>query len=114
MHNVNSQWNSLRTWDNVHKFDADARKHRNLYLHTRSALHRLLVDHTYLNTLKDITKGDMKMSGDVTEENRFGQRSDVLAWFWQQGLNVEEEAVPSVQMQECKFNFYVYLLMSIQ
>ena len=50
----------------------------------------------------------MKMSADVTEENRFGQRSDMLAWFWQQGLNVEEEAVPSVRMQECKVNFYVY------
>ena len=106
--NADSQRTSQRAWDNVHKFDADARKHRNLYLHARSALRRLPVDHTYLDTLKDITEADMKMSADVTEENRFGQRSDVLAWFWRQGPNVEEEAVPSVRMQECKFNFYVY------
>ena len=94
--NADSQRTSLRAWDNIHKFDADARKHRNLYLHSQSALRRLPVDHTYLDTLKDITEGDMKMSGDVTEENRFGQRSDVLARFWRQGTNLEEEAVPSL------------------
>lgn len=71
--NADSQRTSQRSWANVHKFDADARKHRNMYLHARSALRRLPVDQDYLDTLKDITEADMKMSGDVTEENRFGQ-----------------------------------------
>ncbi|KAJ7189424.1 hypothetical protein GGX14DRAFT_383282, partial [Mycena pura] len=31
---------------------------------------------------KPITKEDLKMPGDITETNRIGQRSSVLAWFW--------------------------------
>jgi hypothetical protein len=69
-----------------------------MYLHARSALRRLPVDQDYLDTLKDITEADMKMSGDVTEENRFGQRSDTLAWFWRQGGEFDADAAPSVRM----------------
>jgi hypothetical protein len=44
---------------------------------------------------------DMKMSGNVTEENRYGQRSDTLAWFWRpdDGLSGEDNLSP--RMKEC-------------
>jgi hypothetical protein len=29
-----------------------------------------------------IQSEDLKMSGDIVEENRMGQRNDALAWFW--------------------------------
>jgi hypothetical protein len=99
--NANSQCTSQRAWDNIHKFDADARRHRNIYNHTRNALQRLPVEPEYLETLQDITENDMKMSRDVIEENRFGQRSDTLAWFWRQG-----------GMQECKHNFSIRSFLS--
>jgi hypothetical protein len=31
---------------------------------------------------KDVAKEDLNVPGDIIEENRIGQRSDTLAWFW--------------------------------
>jgi hypothetical protein len=53
--------------------------------------------------LHDITPEDMKMSGDITEENRIGQRSSVLAWFWRLGSDVAMEEVDlNPRMKECE------------
>ena len=35
-----------------------------------------------LERFQKISKSDLKMSGDIVEENRVGQRSSVLPWFW--------------------------------
>lgn len=102
--NADSQRTTQRAWDNIHKFDADARRHRSIYNHTRNALQRLPVEPEYLETLQDITEADMKMSGDVTEEHRFGQRSDTLAWFWRQNGQPESDDDSSPRMQECRHN----------
>jgi hypothetical protein len=107
--NADSQRTTNRAWDNIHKFDADARRHRNIYNHTRNALKRLPVEPEYLDTLQDITEDDMKMSGDITEEHRFGQRSDTLAWFWRQDGQPESDGDSSPRMQECRNNS-IYLL----
>jgi hypothetical protein len=90
--NASSQRTSQRAWANVHKHDTDARKHRKLYNHARAALIRLDCFPEFLATLHDISEQDMKMSGDITEENRYGQRSDTLAWFWRldDGLSDED------------------------
>jgi hypothetical protein len=34
---------------------------------------------------------DLKLSGDVVEENRIGQRNDKLAWFWQLGGDDDDD-----------------------
>lgn len=99
--NADSQRTTQRAWDNVHKYDSDARKHRSMYNHARGALRRLPSRQEYLETLHDITENDMKMSGDITEEHRFGQRSDTLAWFWRQGGDVSSDETGSPRMQEC-------------
>lgn len=101
--NADSQRTTQRAWDNVHKFDSDARKHRNMYNHARNALERLPIEPEYLDTLQDITENDMKMSGDITEEHRFGQRSDTLAWFWRQDGNLMPSDDSSLRMQECMY-----------
>lgn len=103
--NANSQRTSQRAWANIHKFDSEARKHRRTYSHARAALKRLAIFPDYLATLHDITEDDMKMSGDLTEENRYGQRSDVLPWFWRldSGLAAEDQSSP--RMRECMFPF---------
>jgi hypothetical protein len=41
---------------------------------------------------QEIEKQDLRMSRDITEENRFGQRNDKLAWFWSMNSGVTEEA----------------------
>ena len=97
--NANSQRTTHRAWDNVHKFDAKARQCHSTYRHARNALQRLPVNQDYLETLKDISEDDMKVAGDLTDENRFGQRSDTLPWFWRIG-SPDDSNGP--RMQECK------------
>jgi hypothetical protein len=101
--NSKSQRTSLRAWQNVNKQDLVARQHKRGYDRARKALIRLDVDREYLSTLHDITPEDMKMSGDVTEENRIGQRSSVLAWFWRLGSDVAMEVELNPRMKECEY-----------
>ena len=49
---------------------------------------------------KDITQDNLKMLEDVVEENRIGQCSDVLAWFWRLDDYVEGEEGGAI-MKEC-------------
>jgi hypothetical protein len=104
--NAKSQRTSQRAWGGVKKQDADARRHKRAYDRARKALIRLDVDRDYLSTLKDITSEDMKMAGDVTEENRIGQRSSTLAWFWRLGTDIAmDETEVNPRMKECKCTF---------
>jgi hypothetical protein len=101
--NNKSQRTSLRAWQNVNKQDAMARQHKRAYDRARKALKRLDIDREYLSTLHDITAGDMKMAGDVTEENRLGQRSSTLAWFWRVGGDAGmDEVEMNPRMKECE------------
>jgi len=98
--NANSQRTTHRAWDNVHKLDVEARKCRSTYRQARSALQRLGTDPEYLATLHDITDDDLKVAGDLTDERRFGQRSDTLPWFWRTGNPAD---VGGPHMQECAY-----------
>jgi hypothetical protein len=100
--NADSQRTTNRAWDNVHKLDAEARRCRSTYRQARSALQHLSVDSEYLDTLHDITDNDLTVAGDLTDERRFGQRSDRLPWFWRIGETVDESSGP--RMQECRFS----------
>ena len=94
---------SQRAWKNVNKQDAIARQHKHAYDRAWKALIRLDIDREYLSTLFDITLEDMKMSGDVTEENQMGQRSSTLAWFWRLGSDsAMEEVEINPRMKECE------------
>ena len=104
--NANSQRTTHRAWDNVHRLDAEARKWRSFYLLARSALQRLPTDSEYLTTLHDITDDNLKLSGDITQERRFGQRSDILPWFWRIGCG---NNMSSPGMEECKCFLYVHV-----
>ena len=99
--NADSQRTTQRPWDNVHKYDSEARKHRGMYNHAHGTLQRLPDQQEYLHALHDITEDDMKMSGDITEEQRFGQQSDTLAWFWRRGRNIDLEDESTPRMQGC-------------
>ena len=96
--NADSQRTTSRAWTKIHKLDAEARKLRSIYQHARQALKLLNIDPEYLKTLHDITEDDLKVSGDVTDERRFGQWSDALPWFWTIG---EPVGTSGSRMQEC-------------
>lgn len=103
--NAKSQRTTTKAWDKVNKQDDAARKFRAEYNRARNALIRLGIDPEYLSTIHDITEADMKMSGDIVEENRVGQRSDVLAWFWRLGNTPQTDDKIEDGMQECKYSF---------
>ena len=71
--NANSQRTTSRAWDNVHKLDTEARKLRSTYRKARNALQRLNIDPEYLETLRDITDDELKVAGNITDDQRFGQ-----------------------------------------
>jgi len=98
--NANSQRTTHRAWDNVHKLDAQARKCRSSYRQARRALQCLNIDPGYQATLHDITDHDLKVTGDITDERRFGQRTDTLPWFWRVGDGTDSSGP---RMQECVY-----------
>jgi len=102
--NADSQRTTNRAWDNVHKLDAEARKCRTTYRRARTALECLSIDPNYLATLHNITDDDLKVAGDLTDERRFGQRSDTLPWFWRFGETIHDSSGPG--MQECMYPGY--------
>lgn len=98
--NANSQQTTHRAWDNIHKFDSEARKCWDTYRQARGALQRLSIDQEYMATLHDITDDDLKVARDLTDKRRVGQRSDAPPWFWRFGDEID---TPSPRMQECTY-----------
>ena len=69
------------------------------YKRARSAVQRLgSLDPQY----QDITKDDLKMPGDVVEENRIGQRSEKLSWLWRLDGGMKGGEC-SERMKECEW-----------
>ena len=82
VHNVHSQHTISRSWDNVHRYDEHAWLEKDQYQLAHTALQSLSDDEEYLCSLWDITDDNLKVSSDLTDEQQFGQCSDVLPWFW--------------------------------
>ena len=102
--NMKSQKTSLKAWTNVETQDRKARQHRRAYNRARKALVQLNTDRDYLSTLSDITADQMKMPGDITEENRINQRSSTLPWFWRLGTELAiDEVEKNPRMMESEF-----------
>ena len=79
---MNNQRTSHRAWDNVHELDSEAQKCQSTYQQARNALQHLPIDLEYSAKLHNITDDDLNVAGDITDEQRFGQWSDTLPWFW--------------------------------
>jgi len=109
--NACSQKQVTRAWGDVNRLEAQAQRYCKAYEQARKALASLgALDSHY----QDITKDDLKMPGDITEENRMGQRSDSLAWFWRLGSNATSSTGLGVledtpQMQECMSYFNILI-----
>jgi hypothetical protein len=88
-----------RAWANIRVSSMEVMRHVRSYKRARQALEALGADEAVLEKYKDIEKGDLKMSSDMVEENRVGQRNDALAWFWRLG---QAETAGDGWMEECK------------
>ncbi|KAN0078144.1 hypothetical protein V8E55_010201 [Tylopilus felleus] len=65
----------------VLKINQDVRS----YHHAREALIQLQASKDILQRYQPIKPEELGVSKDITEENQFGQSSDVLPWFWRIG-----------------------------
>jgi hypothetical protein len=72
------------------------------YHRAREALISLGASEEILQKYQLITANDLTVNKDVTEENRLGQSSDVLAWFWHiEGVDL---GTSQVWTEECEHN----------
>jgi hypothetical protein len=89
-----------RAWNEIRVSSREVMKQVRLYRHAKKTLEDLGADEVVLNKYRNIEKGDLKMSADMLEENRFGQRNDSLAWFWR--LGPQDDSVGDGWMEECE------------
>ena len=99
--NADSQQQMTRAWASINKVEARVHRHVKRYQQAKKALLNLEGTNPQF---PDITKEDLRMPGDITHENRVGQRSDTMAWFWRldpqlDGGNLEDNP----KMEECMF-----------
>lgn len=76
-----------------------SRIHRT-YQRARKALENLGAPSEVMDKYRPILLEDLKVSGDVTEEQRLGQRNDTIPWFWRIGTTNEEQG--NEWMDECE------------
>lgn len=86
-----SQKTMTRAWDSINRADKQIRAAVQSYCLARTALEGLEVSSKLLDKYKVIQKRDLRMSGDIVEENRVGQRSSQLPWFWRLDNKWEED-----------------------
>jgi hypothetical protein len=87
LRNAKSQKQSTKSWDAVHRINNRIKVQLHVYHNARQALIQLGVSTEVQAKFQEIKKEHLKMSGNILEENRFGQRNDVVAWFWRLGPN---------------------------
>ena len=96
-----SSVDKTRAWDNIKATTTKVNKHVRAYRRARRALKHLGADEATLARFQDLQAKHLKISADIIEENRVGQRSDTLPWFWRlDGQNADQH---DTWMQECMF-----------
>ncbi|KAG9315413.1 hypothetical protein JVU11DRAFT_4564 [Chiua virens] len=71
-----------RSKQEIHRTTLKINRDIQSYHRARKALKSLGANQDVLQKYQDIQQADLRLSKDITEENRFGQSSDVLPWFW--------------------------------
>jgi hypothetical protein len=98
-----SQKTKTRAWRGVKTVETNVRRHSQLYRRARQALLRLGAATSVMERFPDLKKEDLKMSSDVVEENRLGQRSDHVPWIWRVDCGSISDQDTLLQESECWF-----------
>jgi hypothetical protein len=96
-----SQKTKTRAWRSIQSADKNVRFHARQYKIARDALVRLNVLDDGMIQFPELKKADLKMSRDVVEENRVGQRNEHVSWVWR--LNIGQDGVEDDWMNEGVF-----------
>ena len=89
------------TWHLVKSVDANIRAHASHYRVAHHALCQLKAPSIIMAQFPELKPEDIKMSDDVMEENRVGQRSDHVSWIWR--LHLGSHGSQGAWMKESKF-----------
>jgi hypothetical protein len=95
------QKKTTRAWDSIHRVEDQIKQTVVAYRAARDAI-RELGEAADLERFQEITKSDLKMSGDIVEENRVGQKSSVLPWFWR--LDRRPKGYCGEYEKECEYS----------
>jgi hypothetical protein len=77
-----SQYTKTRAWSAVNAVDVSVRRHAQQYRNAQHALVNLGASSSILKRFPSLKKEDLKLSRDVVEENRTGQKSEHVTWIW--------------------------------
>lgn len=77
-----SQKTKTRAWRSLQTVQVAVNLHSQEYQTAQYALLQLNTSPTILAQFPELKKEDLKMSRDVVEENRIGQRSEHVSWIW--------------------------------
>ncbi|KAI5989846.1 hypothetical protein EDC04DRAFT_2588181, partial [Pisolithus marmoratus] len=98
---ANSTREGTRTKQEIQKVVAKVNKHVRSYQRARQAILQLDPDVNMAQKYQEIRPEDLAVSKEVTEENRFGQGTNKLAWFWMMdGEQSQLNAESGVLMEE--------------
>ncbi|KAG1866783.1 hypothetical protein F4604DRAFT_1881800 [Suillus subluteus] len=89
-----------RSTKELQKITLAINKHAREYRRSRAAMQQLGTDSDTLTSYQSLKADDLAVSKEVTEENRCGQGSDKLAWFWR--IN----SATNSQKSEWMYEFY--------
>ncbi|KIJ58337.1 hypothetical protein HYDPIDRAFT_102895, partial [Hydnomerulius pinastri MD-312] len=88
LRSTNSVRSGTRAQKAIQDCKAKAMWHARSYQRARKAMEHLGASDKVLETYQLISPSHLTVNKDITEENRFGQGSDRLPWFWRvQGIN---------------------------
>ncbi|KAI6098432.1 hypothetical protein EDD16DRAFT_1498343 [Pisolithus croceorrhizus] len=100
---ANSTREGTRTKKEIQKVVARINKHVRGYQRARQAILRLDPNVDMAEKYQEILPNDLAVSQEVTEENRFGQGTSKLAWFWMmEGEQSQLSLQGGALMEECK------------
>ncbi|KAG1886594.1 hypothetical protein F4604DRAFT_1571859, partial [Suillus subluteus] len=92
---ADSTWAGTRSKQEARRCQLKIDKYVRSYQRARSAMQRLGMEEATLGSIyREILPTELSIDKEVTEENRFGQGSDRLAWFWRvnNGNECQEDA----------------------
>jgi len=98
---ADSTWAGTRSKQEANRCRIKIDKCVRSYQRARNAMQRLGADEDTLeNVYQEIQPSQLSVDREVTEENRYGQGSDRLAWFWR--VNNGHDSHEGAWMDECE------------
>jgi hypothetical protein len=98
--NAKTTKGKTRAWKVVGTSQSKVKMFARAYRRARTAMVHLGATREVLEKYQPLLLKDLKVNADITEENRYHQRDDALAWFWRMGGECQGQS--GSWMEECE------------